>query len=97
MAGRRDKPEEIVSKLQQIEVLQGQGKPIADAVRQNGVTVPFRDELLNGETLYSLRQAQILIENWRCHYNTIRPHGSLGYRPPAPESTIPMDQKSIMH
>lgn len=39
MAGRRDKPEEIVSKLRQIEVLQGQGKPIADAVRQIGVTV----------------------------------------------------------
>ena len=36
MAGRRDKPEEIVSKLRQIEVLQGQGKPIADAVRQIG-------------------------------------------------------------
>ena len=39
MAGRRDKPEEIVTKLRQIEVLQGQGKPIADAVRQIGVTV----------------------------------------------------------
>jgi len=39
MAGRRDKPEEIVSKLRQIEVLQGQGKPISDAVRQIGVTV----------------------------------------------------------
>lgn len=39
MAGRRDKPEEIVSKLRQIEVLQGQGKPIADAVRQIGLTV----------------------------------------------------------
>ncbi len=39
MVGRRDKPEEIVSKLRQIEVLQGQGKPISDAVRQIGVTV----------------------------------------------------------
>ena len=39
MAGRRDKPKEIVSKLRQIEVLQGQGRPIADAVRQIGVTV----------------------------------------------------------
>lgn len=39
MIGKRDKPEEIVSKLRQIEVLQGQGKPIADAVRQIGVTV----------------------------------------------------------
>ena len=39
MIGKRDKPEEIVSKLRQIEVLQGQGRPIADAVRQIGVTV----------------------------------------------------------
>ncbi len=97
MAGRRDKPKDIVSKLRQIEVLQGQGKPIADAVRHIGVTVRFRDEFLNGEVFYSLREAQILIENWRGHYNTVRPHSSLGYRPPAPESIIPMDQRSIMH
>jgi putative transposase len=38
MAGKRDKPEEIVSKLRQVEVLQGQGKTIADAVRQIGTT-----------------------------------------------------------
>jgi putative transposase len=56
----------------------------------------FRDELLNGEVFYTLREAQILIERWRCHYNTIRPHSSLGYRPPAPESMIPIDQGPIM-
>ncbi len=39
----------------------------------------FRDELLNGEVFYTLREAQILIERWRRHYNTIRPHSSLGY------------------
>ena len=38
MARRRDKPEEIVSKLRQVEVLQGQGMPVAQAVRQIGVT-----------------------------------------------------------
>ena len=38
MAGKRDKPEEIVSKLRQVEVLQGQGMTIADAVRQIGTT-----------------------------------------------------------
>jgi putative transposase len=38
MAGKRDKPEEIVSKLRQVEVLQGQGMPVAQAVRQIGVT-----------------------------------------------------------
>jgi transposase InsO family protein len=44
------------------------------------------DELLNGEIFYTLKEAQILIERWRQHYNTARPHSSLGYRPPAPEA-----------
>ena len=46
MVGKRDKPEEIVSKLRQIEVLQGQGRPIADAVRQIGVTCPASSTIL---------------------------------------------------
>ena len=49
----------------------------------------FRDELLNGEIFYSLREAEIIIESWRRHYNAIRPHASLGYRPPAPEVVVP--------
>ena len=57
----------------------------------------FRYELLNGEIFYSLREAQIVIETWRRHYNTARPHSALGYRPPAPETAIPMDQRPIMH
>jgi len=57
----------------------------------------FRDELLNGEIFYSLREAQIIIEEWRKHYNTKRPHSALGYRPPAPETNIPLDQKPTMH
>lgn len=56
----------------------------------------FRDELLNGELFYTLREAQILIEHWRVHYNTVRPHSALGYRPPAPESIVPMDQRPTM-
>ena len=43
----------------------------------------FREESLNGEISYSLRDAQILIERWRQHYNTVKPHSALGYRPPA--------------
>jgi len=39
---------------------------------------------LNGEIFYSLKEAQILIEQWRVEYNTLRPHSALGYRPPAP-------------
>ena len=48
-----------------------------------------RDELLDGEIFYSLAEARIVIESWRRHYNTVRPHGSLGYKPPAPEVFIP--------
>ena len=54
---------------------------------ENGYIESFnarlRDELLDGEIFYSLREAQIVIESWRRHYNTIRPHASLGYKPPA--------------
>ena len=57
----------------------------------------FRDELLNGEIFYSLKEAQIVIEEWRKHDNTKRPHSALGYRPPAPETIVPMYQKPAMH
>jgi putative transposase len=57
---------------------------------ENGYNESFngslRDELLNGEIFYSLAEAEVLIEAWRRHYNTVRPHSSLGCRPPAPES-----------
>jgi putative transposase len=49
----------------------------------------FRDELLNGEIFYTLREAQIVIEQWRHHYNTLRPHSALNYRPPAPQAMLP--------
>lgn len=48
----------------------------------------FRDELLNGEIFYTLKEAQVLIEKWRLEYNTFRPHSSLNYRPPAPEAYL---------
>ncbi|WOI35547.1 IS3 family transposase (plasmid) [Tritonibacter scottomollicae] len=57
----------------------------------------FRDELLNGEVFTTLREAQILIERWRRHYNTVRPHSALGYRPPAPKSIVLIDQRPTMH
>src|ERR1051325_1967179 len=49
----------------------------------------LRDELLNGEIFYTVREAQIVIESWRRHYNRVRPHASIGYRPPAPEVFVP--------
>jgi putative transposase len=57
----------------------------------------MRDELLNGEIFYALREAQIIIERWRKHYDIKRPNSALGYRPPAPEAIIPMDQRPSMH
>jgi transposase InsO family protein len=59
---------------------------------ENGYCESFnsklRDELLDGEIFYTLKEAQIVIEGWRQYYNTVRPHSSLGYRPPAPEATL---------
>jgi putative transposase len=46
----------------------------------------LRDELLDREIFYTLLEAKVLIERWRIHYNTQRPHSALGYRPPAPEA-----------
>ena len=48
----------------------------------------MRDELLNGEVMDTLDEAKVLVEAWRRVYNRIRPHSSLGYRPPAPEVEV---------
>ncbi len=60
---------------------------------ENGYNENFngklRDELLNGEIFFTLKEAQVLVEQWHRHYNTIRPHSSLGYRPPAPQTMQP--------
>ena len=60
---------------------------------ENGYNESFNgklgDELLDGEIFYSLKEAQVLIERWRHHYNTVRPHSALGYRPPAPQAIAP--------
>jgi transposase InsO family protein len=57
---------------------------------ENGYVESFngklRDELLDREIFYTLLEAKVLIERWRQHYNRVRPHSSLGYRPPAPEA-----------
>jgi transposase InsO family protein len=59
---------------------------------ENGYCESFnsklRDEFLNGEIFYSIKEIRVLAERWRIHYNTVRPHSSLGYRPPAPEAWI---------
>ena len=61
---------------------------------ENGYVESFngklRDELLNAEVFHTLAEAKVLIEQWRRHYNTLRPHSALGYRPPAPEVLLSM-------
>lgn len=57
----------------------------------------FRDELLDGEVFFSLNEARTVIEDWRRHYNAIRPHSALGWKPPAPETLIPLPERPVMH
>ena len=152
MGIKRHTPEEIVTKLRQVEVLVGRclrsleviealsdamlSHGIPEHIRSNngpemtskrvrnwlqliGVQTLFiepgspwengynesfngklRDQLLNGEVFYSLKEATIIIEGWRIHYNTQRPHSALGYRPPAPVTRAikptPINQPAIM-
>ena len=60
---------------------------------ENGYCESFngklRDECLNGEIFYSLKEAQVVMERWRVEYNTERPHSALGYRPPTPAACSP--------
>ena len=68
---------------------------------ENGYNESFngklRDEVLNVEIFDTLLEAKVLIERWREHYNHVRPHSSLGYRPPAPEAVIPSTHKTILY
>lgn len=61
--------------------------------RENGYAESFngnlRDELLNGEILSSVKEAKVLVESWRRHYNSRRPHSAMDYRPTAPETIAP--------
>ena len=68
---------------------------------ENGYNESFngklRDELLNREIFFTLKEAEVLIEQWRVHYNTVRPHSSLGYRAPAPQTVVAVwPQTSIL-
>jgi transposase InsO family protein len=66
---------------------------------ENGYIESFngklRDELLEREIFYTLKEAKVLIENWRWEYNHFRPHSSLGYRPPAPEAIEPIPLRLV--
>ena len=68
---------------------------------ENGYCESFnarlRDEFLDGEIFYTLKEAKILIEQWRVHYNTGRPHSSLNWNPPAPESLLQFNEISMIN
>jgi putative transposase len=93
---RSDKGAEFVAKVVQ-EWIAAVGAKTAyiapGSPWENGFIESFnarlRDELLDGEIFYSLKEATIVIESWRRHYNILRPHGSLGYKAPAPEVFVP--------
>ncbi|CAO4136358.1 hypothetical protein OFEAOIEE_LOCUS4112 [Methylorubrum extorquens] len=87
--GQRPSAEQVVLMLRQIEVQTVQGKSIAVACKDADVSEQsYRDECLRQEIFSSLREAQVVIGLWQNTYNRVRPHSSLGYRPPAP-ATIP--------
>ena len=77
--GKKELAEQIIPKLREVEVEVGRGKTVLEAVKKIGVT----------ERLKRCSETKVLIERSRQHYNTIRPHSALGYRPPAPEAWQP--------
>lgn len=62
------------------------GSPWENGYMESFFNAHLRDELLNGEIFYSLEEARCVTGSWRNHYNHLRPHSSLGYCPPAPET-----------
>ena len=86
MAWKRYTAEEIINQLRTVEIETAKGIGIVDACRKLGITEQFRYDFLDGELFYTLLEAQVVIERWRRHYNTKRPHSSRGYRPPAPDT-----------
>ena len=57
----------------------------------------LRDEVLNGEISYTIREAKVLVEHLRNEYNRIRPHSSLGYKPPVPETILDAIRRVALH
>jgi transposase InsO family protein len=82
--------EKIIGMLREADVALAQGMKVGEICRKLEVSEQkFRDELLNRELFFTLKEAKIVIDNWRREYNTIRPHSSLNNRPPAPEAILP--------
>ena len=99
MSRRRYTPEQIIGMLREAEIRLSQGQTVGEICRGFGVSEQSyyrwrREyggmEVSQAHRLKELeREAQVLIEQWRCFYNTERPHSSLGYCPPAPKAILP--------
>ena len=90
MKKTRYTPEQIIAKLREAEVVLAKGGTVGLVCKQIGVTEQtLGDEVLKREIFYTLKEAKFIIEQWRNEYNQIRPHNSLGYRSPAPETVVP--------
>ncbi len=95
MEGRQDVEEETFCRTEHRQAAPGGGSPGAGTDGWNGLPrtwdlgAELKDELLNGEVFYTLKEARVLIEQWRWYYNTIRPQSALRYRPPAPAAILP--------
>ena len=72
------------------------GSPWENGYRES-FNARLRDEFLNGEIFYTLKEAEILIEQWPVNYNTVRLHSSLNWKPPAPESLLQFDETSMIN
>jgi transposase InsO family protein len=87
MPRKRYTPEEILQHLRTVELDTGKGLAVLDACRKLGITEQtYRAQFLDGELFYTLKEAQIMTERWRRHYDTVRSHGSLRGQPPVPET-----------
>ena len=86
MPKKRYTPEEIIQHLRTVELETSKGLAVLDACRKLSITEQMREQFLNGELFYTLKEAQIMTDRWRTHYNMVRPHSSLGGQPPAPET-----------
>ena len=89
MSRKRFTAEKIIGMLRESEVFLAQGKTVGEICRSLGVSEQLRDEVLNREVFFTLKEAKVVIEKWRQEYNTIRPHSSLNGLPPAPVTCPP--------
>ena len=86
MPKKRYTPEEMIQHLRTVELDIGKGLAVLDSCRKPASLSKDGEQFLNGELFYTLKEAQVMTDLWRTHYNKVRPHSSLGGQPPTPET-----------